>query len=346
MPTGTGLDGQLMFGAESVAWGTAVTPDHAVEFDSETLVYNPGFIEPTGLRVGTMYKRASRVRVARQTVSGDVMLEIPTKGIGLLLKQAIGSALAVPVQIGTTTAYKQIHTPAGLYGLGATLQIGRPEPGTGTVRPFTYAGCKFSAWEFDVKDNATPTLKLTVDGKSATGATALATPSFLTGSTVFDFSQAAIKLGGTATTASGETTIAGGTAMSTIVTDFTLTGANPLDTTRYGLGNAGQKAQQLQNANPTITGKLAAEFGKVELYDVFAANTTFCMEMDLISTTQIGTSGNFWTLSLIMPAVKLKTAPPNVSGPGVVQMSSTFEVYSDELNPVVQVKVVSDETVL
>lgn len=334
-----------MFGAETT-WGTAVTPDHAIEFDSETLAYNPGFVEPTGLRVGTMYKRASRVRVARQTVAGDVMLQMPTKGAGLLVKQAIGSALTVPTQIGTTTAYKQVHTPAGLYGLGMTVQVGRPEPASGTVKAFTYAGCKCSAWEFDIKDNSTPTFKVTLDGKSSTTATALATPAFLTGSTVFDFSQSVIKLGGTATTASGETTIAGGVTMSTIVTDFTLTGANPLDATRYGLGNAGQKAQQLQNANPTITGKLAAEFGKAELYDVFAANTTIAMEMDLISTTQIGTSGNFWTLSLIMPAVKLKTAPPNVSGPGVVQMSSTFEVYSDEVNPVVQVKIVSDETVL
>lgn len=344
MATGTGLDAQLMFGAEST-WGTAVTPDHTVEFDSETLVYNPGFIEPTGLRVGTMYKRASRVRVARQTVSGDVMLELATKGMGLLVKQALGSSLAAPVQIGTTTAYKQIHTPTGLYGLGLTMQVGRPEPATGVVRPFTYAGCKCTAWEFDVKDNATPTFKVTVDGRSSTTVTALATPSYLTGSTVFDFSQATVKLGGTATTASGETTISGGVALSTIATEFTLTGANPMDVTRYGLGNAGQKAQQLQNANPTITGKLAAEFGKTELYDVFAANTTFPMEVDLVGS-QVGTSGNNFAVTFIMPAVKLKTAPPNVSGPGLVQMSSTFEVYSDEVNPVVQVKIVSDEATL
>jgi hypothetical protein len=344
MPTATGLDAQLMFGSEGT-WANAVTPDHTVEFNSETLVYSPGFIEPTGLRVGTLFKRASRVRVARQTVTGDVMLELPTKGIGLLVKQMLGSALTTPVQIGTTTAYKQIHTTGGLYGLGMTVQVGRPEPGTGTVRAFTYSGCKCTGWEVNVKDNATPTIKITLDGKAATTATALATASYLTGSTVYDFSQATLKLGGTATTASGETTIAGGIAMSTIVTDFTLTGANPMDITRYGLGNAGQKAQQLQNANPTIIGKLAAEFGKTELYDVFAANTTVCMQMDLTGGV-VGSSGNNFLVSLIMPAVKLKTAPPNVSGPGVVQMSSTFEVYSDEVNPVLQIKIVSDETVL
>lgn len=344
MATGSGLDAQFMFGAET-PWGTPVTPDHTIEFDSESLVYNPGFIEPTGLRVGTLFKRASRVRVARQTVAGDVMLELPTKGVGLLVKHMLGSALTIPVQIGTTTAWKQIHTPVGLFGLGLTMQAGRPEPATGTVRPFTYSGCKCTAWEIDVKDNATPTLKVTVDGKSATTATALATASFLTGSTVYDFSQTVLKLGGTPTTASGETTIAGGVAMSTIVTDFTLTGSNPLDTTRYGVGNAGQKAQQLQNANPTITGKFAAEFGKTELYDVFAANTTFSMEMDLTGGL-IGASGNNFLVSLIMPAVKLKTAPPNVSGPGVVGMSTTFEVYSNEIDPVLQIKIMSDETVL
>lgn len=341
MSTGSGLDAQLMYGVETT-WGTAVTPDHAIEFDSEGLQFDPGWIEPTGLRPGRYFKRASRVRQSRKSVSGDITFEYATKNMGLLWKHALGSALAAPVQIADTTAYKQIHTPNGLFGFGLTLQVGRTEPGTGTVRPFTFAGCKIPGWEFDVKDNATPTLKLTFDGRDENTATALATPSYPSGVTVFDFSQVAMTLGGTVSTSGGETTISGGTAVATIVTDFTLTGATPVATERYGLGNAGLKAQQLQNDTPTITGKLAAEFGLTEFYDVFKANTTTPMQVTLTGS-QIGTSGNNFLLSFIMPAVKLKTATPNVSGPDIVQMATTFEAYDNETDPVIQVKLQSDE---
>lgn len=340
MATGTGLDAQLGFGAES-AWATGVTPTRFLEFDSESLKRDPTFLEPTGLRVGTKYKRASRVRVSRQTQVGDVVLEHATKGMGLLWKNALGSGVATPTVI-SGSAYKQIHTPGDFRGLGLTVQVGRPEPSTGTVRPFTYAGCKVTGWEFSLKDNAIPTLKLSLDGKSEATATALATASYLAGATVFDFSQATLKLGGTATTASGETTIASGVSVTTIITDFMLTGKAPMKADRFGLGNAGLKGEQLENATPTITGKLSAEFNKAELYDLFVANTTTALQLDL--TGAVISGGNNFLLSFILPAIKLKAAPPNVNGPDVVQMSTDFEVYSDETNPVIQVKIVSDES--
>lgn len=344
MGTGSGLDAQLMFGQESL-WGTGVTPDHALEFDSETLTFDPGWLEPTGLRPGKIYKRNSRVRQSRKSVSGDITVEHATKGLGLWWKNALGSSITVPTQIGSTTAWKQIHTPGGLFGLGMTFQIGRPEPGTGTVRPFTFAGCKCLGWEFDIKDNAIPTLKLTLDGRNEDTTTTLATPAYLSNSSVFDFSQASLKLGGTPTTTSGETTIAGGVAATTIITDWTLTGSTPAATDRFGLGNAGLKSQQLQNDNPTITGKLAAEFGKVEFYDVYKANTTQAMQLDFTGSL-IGVSASNFLLSFILPAVKIKTAPANVSGADIVQMSTTIEVYDNEIDPVIQVKIVSDETTL
>jgi len=340
MATGTGIDAQIGFGAEST-WSTGVTPTRFIEFNTENLKRDPTFLEPTGLRVGTKYKRASRVRVSRQSVSGDVEFEHATKGMGLLWKYALASSVSTPTVI-SGSAYKQIHTPGDFRGLGLTVQVGRPEPSTGTVRPFTYAGCKVGGWEFSLKDNAIPTLKLSLDGRSESTATALATASYLTGATVFDFSQATLKLGGTATTASGETTIASGVAVTTIITDFTLTGKAPMKVDRFGLGNAGLKGEQLENATPTITGKLSAEFNKTELYDVFVANATTALQLDL--TGAVISGGNNFLLSFILPAIKLKAAPPNVDGPDVVGMSTDFEVYSDETNPVIQVKIVSDES--
>ncbi|OLE27973.1 MAG: hypothetical protein AUG44_08775 [Actinobacteria bacterium 13_1_20CM_3_71_11] len=340
MPTGTGLDAQIGFGAEST-WGTAVTPTRFIEFNSESLQKDVTWLEPSALHTGIKYKRASRIRQSRFSVSGDVEFDINTLGMGLFVRNMLGSAVTTTTLI-SGTAYKQVHTPGGLQGLGLTCQVGRPEPASGTVYPFTFAGCKVDKWAFTLKDNDTPSLKLTLDGRSESTATALTTASFLSGATTFDFSQATLKLGGTATTASGETTIASGVAAATIINSITITGDTKLAADRFGIGNAGLKAQQLENGIPTLTGKLDAEFGKTELYDVFSANTTVAMQLDL--TGAVISGGNNYLFSIILPAVKLKSAQPNVKSADIVGMATDFEVYSDEVNPVIQIKIVSTES--
>lgn len=344
MTTGSGLDAQLGFKAETT-WGTAVTVDKFAEFTSESLKFEPTWLEPTGLRAGTKFKRASRARQSRKGVSGDVVTEFATKGMGTLVKHMLASSAAA-TQIAATSAYKQIHTPGDFRGLGLTVQVGRPEPSSGTVRPFTFAGCKVAGWAFSVKDNEVPTLTLTLDGRSENTATALAAASYVAGAAVFDFSQAVLKLGGTPATAAGETTIASGTAVATVIRELSITGANPMAVERFGIGNAGLKAEQLENATPTITGTLAAEFNKAELYDVFQANTTTALELTFTGAAIASGGGNNYLLSFIIPALKLKSAAPAVEGPDIVAMSTGFEVYSDETNPPIQIKIVSDETAL
>lgn len=343
MSTGSGLDAQLMVGAE-VTWGTAVTPDHSYEFDSEGFKLEPTFLEPTGLRAGLKYKRASRVSISRKSVAGDITLEHATKNMGLLWKHALASAVTTPTTL-TSPATEQVHTPGDFRGKGLTVQIGRPEPSTGTVKPFTYAGCKVSQWEFTVSDNGIPQLKLTFDGRSESTSTALAAASYVSGAKVFSFANATLSLGGTAATASGKTTVTGGTAVATVVTEVQIQGAAPMSTDRFGIGNSGLKSEQLENDTPTITGSLAAEFNKAELYDHFTNADTLPMVLTLTGDP-ISTSGSNDTLEIILPAVKLKGASPNVGGPDILSMSTEFEAYSDETNPVVQVRIVSADATL
>jgi hypothetical protein len=346
MATGSGLDAQVGYKAETT-WGTAVTVDKFVEFNSESISREPTFLEPTGLRVGTKYKRAARVKVSRSTVSGDLAFELATKGMMTLIKHMLGSSVTAPTQIGTTTAYKANFTPGDFRSLGLTIQVGRPEPSSGTVQPFTYAGCKIPQWAFSVTDGEVPTLTLTVDGKSEDTAAALATAAFTAGASVFDFSQATMQLGGTPSTTSGETTISSGTTVATIVREFSVTGAAPMATERFGIGNAGLKSEPLENDTPTITGSLGAEFNKAELYDLFTNNTTTALQFTLEGDA-IGTSGENFTFDIICPAIKLKTAAPTVDGPDIVQMSTDFEAYThaDGTHPVIQIQVKTDETTL
>ena len=342
MATGTGLDAQLGFKGETTV-GTAVTVDHFVEFNSEGLKFDPGFLEPTGLRAGRKYKRVSRVLQSRKSVSGDLELEVASRGMGLLWKHALGST-ATATQISTTTAYRQIHIPVGMLGLGLTIQVGRPEPSSGTVRPFTFRGCKVMSWEFKLSDNGIATLTLSIDGWNEDVSTALATASY-TSANVYNFSQASLKLGGTASTTTGLMSVASGTAVAAVIKEMTIKGAVALATERFGIGNVGVKSEQLENDTPTITGSLSAEFAKVELYDVFKAGTTTAIELALTGSA-IGVSGQNDTLSFIMPAAKLKAAGPAVSGPGIVEMSTDFEAYDDETNAPIQVMVISADTAL
>jgi hypothetical protein len=340
MATGSGLDAQVGFAAEST-WGTAVTVTRFIEATSETLKFEPTFTEGTGVRPGVLSKRVTRTRQSKKSVSGDVEFELATKGMGLLVKHMIGSTVTTPTLIAGS-AYKQIHTPQGLFGLGLTAQVGRPEPGTGTVVPFTYAGCKVTSWEFSCDDSSNPMLKLSLLGKSETTATALASASYLAGSTVFDYAATSLKFGGTPTTASGETTIASGVQLAAIAKDITITGESALADDRYGIGNAGLRAQPLQNDFQTYTGSLTCEFAKTELYDPFQAGTIIPIQFDL--TGAVISGPDLFRVSFIMPACIIKSATPNMSGPDLVSMNVDFEAYSNGTDPTIQVKIVSDES--
>lgn len=343
MPTGSGLDAQLVIGQESI-FGTAVVPDRALEFNEESLVREYEWIEPTGLRAGLKYKRASRIIASRTNVTGSFSLEHATRGMGLLWKHLLASS-GVATQIGATTAYEQVHVPGDFRGKSLTVQVGRPEPSTGTVVPFTYSGVKVTDWTLTVSDNEIATLEVNVDGRNETTATALVVPSYIAGAGVFGFHQAVLKLGGTASTASGKTSISGGTTVATIINEFSASGESPKATERFGLGSAGLKAEQLENDIPTFTGSLSAEFNKTEFYDVYANKATTALQL-IITGDAIGVSGSNDLFELTYPAVKFKTANPAVGGPDIVAMDTDFEAYSDGTNPVMQVRLISADTVI
>src|SRR5687768_6941717 len=139
MTTRSGLDAQLGLAAEST-YGTGVVATRFLEFDEEDFKYVPTWLEGEGIRAGRKFKRDSRVSVARKNVTGKVDCKVANKGFGLLLKHMIGSS-ATATQIGATDAYAQLHTPGDHVGKSLTFQVGRPEPGTGTVRPHAFTGC-------------------------------------------------------------------------------------------------------------------------------------------------------------------------------------------------------------
>jgi Phage tail tube protein len=342
MTTRSGLDAQLGIAAESV-FGTGVAVTRFLEFDNEDMKFIPTWLEGEGLRAGRKYKRNSRVSVSRKDVNGKFDIKVPTKGLGLLLKHMIGSS-ATATQIDETDAYEQIHQPGDLYGKSLTVQIGRPEAGTGTVRPFAYTGCKVTQWEMTVQDGDHLKLSITLDGRDEDTTTGLATASYAAASELFNFSHATLKLGGTATTNSGLITVSGGAAVAAVINQIQIKGENPMAADRYGVGNAGLKNEQIENDYPNVTGSFDAEFAKTELYDVFKGVTSVPMEL----TFELGEAdtGEPFHLSFIAPAIKLKDSSPSVDGPGIVKGNTEWELYDDEVNPPFQFRYVSTDTAL
>jgi hypothetical protein len=360
MPTyASGLSSQVGVIAETT-YGTAVTVTKFYEFLSENFVFNPTWLDGQGLKAGQAFNRSSRTVVSQNAVSGDITMEhtigsaasVIADSMGFWWKQALGSGIVTPTVV-LGTAFKQVHTPGSKAGFYFTTQIGRPQISGVTVQPFTYVGCKCTDWEFSCSDNQIAQLKCTVDGRNELTATGLAAASYPTPNGLFSFADATnFKIGGTASTTAGETTVSSGVSIGSLVSGIVITGSNPMKTDRYGLGNAGLKGEPIENAIPTITGTLSTEFfSRTELYDVFKTAGTTVLQLDFSKFDSAGNDANGvaagpnpYLLSFIFPAVKFKTASVNVGGPDVIPQSIAFQAYDDgTTNPVMQVKLVSKE---
>jgi hypothetical protein len=343
---GSGLSSQVMVAAESTV-GTAVTTTTGYEFLSENFAFAPTDLDGAGLKAGQAFERVARHVRSRIDVNGDLTVEHTDQGhMGLLWKHALGSALTTPTVI-TSTAYGQNHTPGTHAGLGLTVQIGEVQPDT-TVRPFTWSGVKFPQWDFSVSDGQVAQLKLTADAWNLDTAASLAVASYTAAAGIFTFMDAInFKIGGTASTSAGLTTVASGVAMTTLFNSLTLTGSTPMKQDRYGLGNAGVKKEQLENAVPTITGSLGGEFTqRTEIFDLYKSNTQTTLQLDF-SHGDAGGS-NPYLLSFILPAIKFTSVVTNTQGPDVTPQTATFKAFDDGsgTNPVIQVRLVSKDTTL
>jgi hypothetical protein len=356
----SGLSGQVGAVAETV-YGAPLTVTHFYEFLSENFVFNPNWLDGAGLKAGQAFNRSSRTVQSRFDVNGDLTMEFTSgeaanavaDSMGFWLKYALGSTLVTPTLV-LGTAYQQIHTNGSKAGQFLTCQVGRPQISGVTVQPFTFTGVKCTDWEFSCNDNQIAQLKLTFDGQTELTSTALAAASYPTPNGLFSFANASIlTLGGTATTTAGLTSIAGGSALGSRVNGITLVGSTPMKVDRYGLGNAGLKAEPIENAIPTITGTLSTEFySRTELYDVFKSSGTNPLQIDFTKFDASGNDANGaaaganpYRLSIILPAVKFKTAAVNITSPDVIPQSIGFQAYDDgTTNPVIQIRLVSKES--
>ena len=313
MAIGSGIGSWLGIKKEST-FNTAVTVDRFYEFNSESTKYSKNTVVGQGLRSGGLVPRANRRVVTTFASEGDFEIDLPSRGLGLLLSLATGS---VPTGTSANGAYTYAFTPQDLLGDSFTTQVAVPQYG-GTLTYKTLTGCKIGSFELSVGAGEIAKGKFTLDGAGFTsGSSTSATPAYSNFATtnLFHFAQGSI-------TDNVSTTYAN-------IKDFSLSVDNTLKTDRYNLGSAGAKAEQIINGFRAITGTITAEFTDTVLLDKFIADTTAGLKVTFTGGT-IGTTTEL--LEVVIPAAKFDGDTPAVQGPGTIDVSFTFTVYDDGTN--------------
>ena len=297
MAIGSGIGSQLGIATETT-FNTAVTVTRFYEFTNESINYNKVTAVGLGLRAGGQVPRSQRRVVTTSDATGDITLDLPTKGLGLLLAHAMGS---FPTKTGGSFTF----TLGDIYTKSFTSQVGVPQYG-GTVTPKTIGGCKISSWELGVSNAGIATGRFSVDGASFTTGTSLATASYSSTTNLFHFAQGAVTVDGSSVAN---------------IKDFTLTVDNVIKSDRYNLGAAGVKAEQVINGFRKVSGSITAEFTDTVLLTKFLADTSTGLALTFTSGSDV--------LSITASAVKFDGEAPQVGGPEVIDVNFTFEAYDN-----------------
>ncbi len=321
-PLRTGVAAQLGVGEETT-YGTPVTPNRFFEFVSESLKLDLERLESRGLRAGTRVLRSDRWRTGRRSVSGDIELEVNSKSQGLLWKHMLGS-IATTTPSGATNTRDHTATPGDL-PVGLTVQVGRPDVG-GTVRPFTYHGCKIATWALRASVGEIGLLRLGVVGEDEDTATSLASASYASGDELMTFVEGSLSI-----------------ASSTVdVREVEITGDNMLAADRHRLGS-GLIREPVEADMRRYGGRIVAFFPDLTAYNRFVTGTEASLEL-LFQGSQIEAGFNYETK--VTMNVRFDGETPNVSGPDELDQPLPFVAVDSGSGPASAITVVyrTDDT--
>jgi len=328
---GSGLAGSLGIAAEA-SYGTYQAPTRFIEINSASLKKNKNVVQGGGLAAGRLVQPVSRRVVTQQDASGDVELEVTQKNMGLLLAQIFGGAVTPLVQ-GATAAYLQTHTLVDNVGRYLTAQVGVPDT-TGTVRPYTYLGCKVVDTTLACGVGELLTAQLSLDARQVSEVQTLAAPSYTTGLKPFHFAQMNVKIGAFG----AEAAVSGVRKVTTKIT-------RAQKTDRFYANSGGLKAEPLVNDRVSITGTIETDFvDKTVFADVFAADGNFSLIWEFVGANIASTY--YETFRIKIPAVALDGDTPQLGGPDVVSPSFNFTGLNDLTNNPITCEYISTDTAL
>lgn len=313
----TSADSSVGFATEST-YGTGVTPTRWFEYVSESLNWNKSVQQGAGLRVGSRVARSNRRVVTTADASGDVEVELFSKGLGLFLSACMGAGASTVVS-GST--YQQVFTLADALP-SLTVQKGLPRA-DGTVDPYTFTGAVVSQFELAFENDGIAKLKASLDAKDVSTATAYAAPSYPVGGNLFHFAGAAIYSG--AFTAPTSTALASCATQLASVRSASVSVNNNITKDRFNFGGSGRKDKPTVGLRE-IAGDLEVEYSGTSFRDAFLNETP----MSLVITLTAGplSSGNE-TFQVAIPEIKIDKDLPQADGSSMIKTGIGFTVLDN-----------------
>lgn len=283
-------DWSVGISAAEASYGAGTTVARHFEFtDPKPFETDMGIKQGAGIRVGSRVARSARRVTTTRQASGDIAVELFSKGLGLLYKAGMGAGTSTLVSTGL---YQQVFTFADDLP-SHNIQFGIPQVG-GTIDAITYKGCVMSSFEIGGAVGEIATLKTSWDAQTWDTSTSYVTPSYPTGGSLLTISDATIYSG--TLTAPAATALASATTAIAGVKDFKVKVDNKLLTDRFFVGAAGLKGKPLAGTRE-ISVEMNVEYGSTTLRDAFLNQTA----MTLVVT--IGTGAD--QVQIVLPEIKL-----------------------------------------
>lgn len=334
MPPGSGLATSIGIGAETT-YGTYAAPTRWYEIESETLTANYVNAEGSGLAAGVLVNRGNRrVRVS-QAAAGTVVMYATQKSLGLLLAHMMSSDVVPTGVAGAAGAFTATHVDNNLGGRGKSLTIQKGIATTdGTVRPFTFLGCKITQMQLECGKGELVKVTITVDARQMVETQPLVAPTYPTGLIPYGFAGATLKTG-----AYGSEVNAAG------VTKVTLTVARPYNVDSYYYNNAGLKAEPIQNGKTAISGTVETEWvDKTTFTDAFHAGLPFSLVVGYAGAIIAATTPT--SLGFAIPQVYIDSDTPVAGGEDLISPSFAFIGTYDDVHAAVSMTYVSPDATL
>lgn len=294
--------------AEESTYGTPVTVDRFFPVTGESLTNDVARDESEGIIPGQRVIKSEQWYAGKKAVSGDIPMEIETKGFGRWFKHMLGGvATSQPDAANSPTVYKHTFTPGDL-PTSLTVQVGVPDTGTGTVRPFTYHGCVIGSWKIEQTDKFA-VLTVSLVGEEEENSTALATASYAAGRRQFSWTSTTHTIDGSPVS----------------VSSWSCEGTNSLAEDRYFQGSQLRKRPEEQGLR-AYTGSVDGEFESLTAYTRFVNG----VEVPMVTTFTGPIIEDAFAFELKVTAnIRFDGKRPETNGREIVKQKLPYKVIDN-----------------
>jgi len=297
---------------DASAYGVGAMPSRFFEFVSENVVSNRQRIESAAIATGNRVQASSRFAVNELNATGDLVLEVSSKGFGFWLEYMLGK---VTTTGPTDSAYTHTAAISTVRGKSLTYQKLLPEAdvsgGVNTVATalagtvLTYLGCKVSQWELSNSVDGMLMLKLSLLGRNEVVNVPLAAASYPTGPELLSFLNGDIQVDGESVAN---------------VKGITISCDLKLAERRF-VGPATRNGEPLEASLREFKASLDVEFNDTVLLNKFRSATA-AGSLAAITATWTGAgligAATYPSLTVSLPNFRVDGSTPTIDGPGIL----------------------------